>query len=126
MLPLMRPSAGLQTRTARRCVPALLLATLLAACGPSAAPEQAVRQWLADAQAAAEDRDRERLIGMVSPGYGDARGNDRDDIDRMLRLIFLRQQKVLLVSKVDELALVGNPAEASAATVSLTVGDPPA
>lgn len=103
-------------------MPGLLLAALFAGCGPSAGPEKAVRQWLADAQAAAEARDRERLMGMVSPAYGDARGNDRDDIDRMLRLIFLRRQNVLLVSKVEELALVGDPAEASAATVSLTVG----
>ena len=103
-------------------MPAILPAFLLVACGPSAAPEEAIRLWLAEAQSAAEARDRRRLMDMVSPAYADARGNDRDDIDRMLRLMFLRSQNILLVSKVDELALVGDPAEASAATVSLTVG----
>lgn len=100
----------------------MLLAGLLSACGPSPAPEAAIRQWLDDAQAAAEARDRGRLMDMVSPAYADARGNDRDDIDRMLRLAFLRSRNVLLVSKVDELKLVGDPAGASAAAVSLTVG----
>lgn len=100
----------------------MLLATLLAACGPSTAPEAAIRQWLADAQSAAEARDRGRLMDMVSPAYADARGNDRDDIDRMLRLMFLRSQSILVASKIDELTLIGDPAEASAAAVSLTVG----
>jgi hypothetical protein len=100
----------------------MLLATLFAACGPSLAPEEAVRQWLADAQSAAEAGDRGQLMGMVSPAYADARGNDREAIDRMLRLIFLRSRNILLVSKIDQLTLVGDPATASAAMVSLTVG----
>lgn len=100
----------------------MLLAGLLSACGPSTAPEAAIRQWLEDAQAAAEARDRGRLMDMVSPAYADARGNDRDDIDRLLRLVFLRSRNIVLVSKVDELKLAGDPAGASAAAVSLTVG----
>ena len=103
-------------------MPAILPAFLLVACGPSAAPEEAIRLWLAEAQSAAEGRDHGRLMDMVSPAYADTRGNDRDDIDRMLRLMFLRSQNILLVSKIDELALLGDPVEASAATVSLTVG----
>lgn len=100
----------------------MLLAALLAACGPSATPEDALRRWLDDALSAAQARDRGRLMGMVSPAYTDARGNDRDDIDRMLRLLFLRSRNILLVSRVDDLTLAGDAADASAAAVSLTVG----
>lgn len=126
MLSMMRPSAGPGAGPARRSVPGMLLAgllaTLSAACGPSVGPEEAVRRWLAEAQSAAEARDRGQLMGLVSPAYADARGNDRDDIDRLLRLMFLRSRNILLVSKVDDLTLVGDAAEASAAAVSLTVG----
>jgi hypothetical protein len=101
---------------------ASLLAAILAACGPSAAPEDAVRRWLAEAQSAAEARDRGRLMDMVSSAYADARGNDRDDIERMLRLPFLRSRNILLVTKVDDLALAGDADGPSAAAVSLTVG----
>ena len=81
-----------------------------------------MRQWLSDAQAAAESRDHGRLMDMVSPAYADARGNDREDIDRMLRLAFLRNRNVVLVSTVDDLTLAGNANDPSAAAVSLTVG----
>ena len=61
-------------------------------------------------------------MDMIAPGYADARGNDRDDVDRTLRLLFLRSQKILLVSKVDEVSLMGRSSDASAAQVLLTVG----
>lgn len=126
MLRVMRLVACLRNGPARRCapasLPALLLASLLGACGSPVAPEEAVHQWLSDAQSAAEARDRGRLMDMVSLDYADSRGNDRDDIDGLLRLIFLRNQSILLVSQVDEMMLVGDPDDASAAAVSLTVG----
>jgi hypothetical protein len=126
MLSLIRLSAGPRAGPARRSVPvkrlAGLLAAVLAACGPPAAPEEAVRQWLAEAQSAAEARDRGRLMDMVSAAYADARGNDRGDIDRMLSLLFLRNRNILLITKVDDLALAGDAGGPSAAAVSLTVG----
>lgn len=113
--------------TARRApqawrLAALLLPILLPACGSSIGPEEAVRQWLAEAQVAAEARDRGRLMDMIAASYADARGNDREDIDRTLKLLFLRSQKILLVSRVDEISLIGGPSDASAAKVLLTVG----
>jgi hypothetical protein len=126
MLRVMRQSARLRAGPARRRPPASLLAflfaSLIVACGPAVAPEEAVHQWLSDAQSAAEAGDRGRLMDMVSLAYADARGNDRDDIDRLLRLIFLRSESILLVSQVDEMTLAGDLDDASAAAVSLTVG----
>jgi hypothetical protein len=109
-------------RPLMRYLPSLLLAVVLTGCGPQIGPEEAVRQWLAEAQAAAEARDHDRLMDMVSPSYADPRGNDREDIERTLRLLFLRSQKILLVSKVEELTLLGGPSDASAAKALLTVG----
>jgi hypothetical protein len=96
----------------------MLTTILLAACAPPVGPEEAVRQWVDAAQAAAEERDRSTLIDMISDSYVDARGNGRDDIDKILRLYFLRSQKIVLASKIDQLDLIDD----SAASVLLTVG----
>lgn len=96
----------------------LTAAVLVMACGSPAAPDEAVRQWIADAEAAVEERDRGSLIDMIADGYIDARGNRRDDIDRLLRLYFLRSQETVLASKIDQLSMHDD----SAATVMLTVG----
>lgn len=116
-----RPTCGREGPSLRG-VAVIVAALLAAACARSAGPEEAVREWLDDAQAAAEARDHGRLMGMISANYADSRGNDRDDIDRLLRLLFLRNESILLVSQVDELTMVGNAGDASAATVLLTVG----
>ncbi|MEX0976905.1 MAG: hypothetical protein WDZ50_07405 [Woeseia sp.] len=96
----------------------LLTTILLVACTPPAGPEEAVRQWIDAAQTAAEERDRGTLIGMISDSYVDARGNRRDDIDKILRVYFLRSHKIVLASTIDQLELIDD----SAASVLLTVG----
>ena len=64
---------------------------LLASCGgPPSAPEQEIRDWVGVAQQAAESRARRQLMSLVSPGYTDARGYERDDIETLLRVYFLR------------------------------------
>lgn len=96
----------------------LLTFMLLTACAPPVGPEEAIRQWIDAAQAAVEERDRGTLIDMISDSYVDARGNRRDDIDKILRLYFLRSQTIVLASNIDQLDLVDD----SAANVLLTVG----
>lgn len=96
----------------------LLTTVLLVACAPPVGPEDAIRQWVDAVQTAAEGRDRGTLIDMISDSYVDARGNSRDDIDKILRLYFLRSQKIVLASKIDQLDLIDD----SAASVLLTVG----
>ena len=81
-------------------------------------PEDAVRAWVTEAVAAAEHKDRRELLGLISESYGDARGNDRNDINNLLRIYFLRQQKVTIVTKVDKITMLGD----TAAEVSLTAG----
>jgi len=89
---------------ARQFVGSCLICTLLTACGgPSQGPEQAVREWVAAAQAAAEEKDRRGLLSMISENYADNRGNDYERVDRTLRALFLRQKKIVVVSKIDRI-----------------------
>ena len=91
----------------------------LAACGgPSTGPEERLRQWVIDAEAAAEEKDRRGLLDMISKNYTDARGNDHDAIDRLLRFYFLRQQTVSLASRIDEIKV----SDETAADMMVTVG----
>lgn len=100
-------------------ITAFVAALLLAACGdPPAPPEEAVRDWIARAEAAAEAADRATLTDMIAPGYVDARGNDREAIDRLFRLYFLRQKNIGLLVDINELDILGS----DAAKVLLTVG----
>ncbi|MEL7187186.1 MAG: hypothetical protein AAFN50_12250 [Pseudomonadota bacterium] len=92
---------------------------LIAACGgPASAPEVEVREWLAVAQVKAEAKERRALVDMIAPGYLDSRGYRRDDIETMLRVYFLRQHNVSLVTKIDDVRVFGD----SAAEVDMTVG----
>lgn len=105
-------------------VPARLLlvgmaCTSVAGCGePPTEPEEALRLWVAQGQAAAEEKDRRTLIDMISPAYADARGNDRDDIENKMRVYFLRQHKIALLTRTEELRVIGD----SAAELVLAVG----
>ncbi|MBT8077519.1 MAG: hypothetical protein KJO31_03040 [Gammaproteobacteria bacterium] len=102
-----------------RAVPIIATSLLLVACGgPVGGPEQQLRQWIADAEAAAEEKDRRKLLSLVSEHYIDARGNDIDEIDRMLRFYFLRQQTVNLATVVDDIVVSGE----TAADIRVTIG----
>lgn len=96
----------------------LPIALLLAGCGPAAGPEEGVRRWLAEAEEAIEARDRGAMVGLVAENYRDARDNDRNDVDKLLRVYFLRNQKIVLASRIDQLTLIDD----SVAHVSLTAG----
>ena len=103
----------------RLLVIAWLAMFCLAGCGGSPQDAEAeIRSWLADGEAAAEDKDRRALMKMVSAGYSDSRGNDRAAIENMLRFYFLRQNTVALLSKIDSLEVY----DGTAAEVRMTVG----
>ena len=92
---------------------------LLAACGgPETASEAQILEWVENAQQAAEAKRRRELIDMISPAYKDARSNGRDDIENLLRVYFLRQHRVALLTNVESVRIIGD----TAAEVELTVG----
>jgi len=103
---------------ARWLVPGLVCVWLSACGGPAEGPEEAIRSWVRAGQEAAEAKDRSALVDMIAHGYTDARGNSRDDIEDMFRFYFLRQQKVALMTRIEELQVYDD----TAAMLVLTVG----
>lgn len=92
---------------------------LLAACGgPESAPEEELRAWVAEGIDAAGNKERRKLVGMISSAYKDARGNERSDIEDTLRVYFLRQHKIALLSNIEEITIYDD----TAAKIVLQVG----
>ena len=57
-------------------------------------------------------------MARVARGYADARGNDYESAENLLRYYFLRQRRVALLTRVEEIVVSGK----TAAEVRLTVG----
>lgn len=96
-----------------------LAALVLGACGePASAPEEELRAWVAEGMEAAKDKDRRQLIGMISSSYADARGNERGDIDKLLRIYFLRMSNIRLISTIEEITVYDD----TAAKILMTIG----
>ena len=94
-------------------------ALLLGACGdPPSAPEEELRAWVAAGVEAAENEKRRALIDMISPSYTDGRGYGRDDIDKLLRAYFFRQDRISLLPRIEEVTVY----DATAAKLVMTVG----
>ncbi|MGI9220664.1 MAG: hypothetical protein ACR2QS_06475 [Woeseiaceae bacterium] len=104
--------------TFRLFVIAVLCSALLACGDPPTPPEEAIRAWVAQGQRLAEEKDRNSLMDMISSGYSDARGNERDDIENMFRVYFLRQNNIKLLIKINDIRIFGD----DAAELDLTVG----
>lgn len=90
------------------------LAAALGGCAGSD-PETQIRAVLAAAEEAAEARDGGFFADLIDASYRDARGNDREEIVRALRGYFLANQRVEVVSRVDEVVVEGE--DAARATV---------
>ena len=96
-----------------------LLVLLLCSCGgPASDPEVELRSWVAEGEEAAETKDRGALLDKISENYADARGNNRDDIGNLFRVYMLRQQSIAILTKIDQIELLGD----TAANIALTVG----
>jgi hypothetical protein len=101
------------------CAVVLALMLLASGCGRAAGtPEEQLRQWVAAVEAAAEDKARGEILELIAPTYNDSRGHSREDIDQRLRLYFLRQQRIALVTSIDDIQVQ----DGTAANVTVTVG----
>jgi hypothetical protein len=102
-----------------RLLPAGLLVSGLVACGdPPTPPEEALRAWVAEGHRRAEAKDRSGLVDMISEDYADARGNDRDAIEQMFLLYFLRANNIKLLTSIEAVRVFDD----SAGEIDLTVG----
>ena len=91
----------------------------LASCGDATThPEEELRKWVAAGIEAAENKERRELLGMVAASYTDGRGNERADIDNLLRVYFLRQHRIALLPHIEEITVY----DATAANITMTVG----
>jgi hypothetical protein len=78
---------------------ALLLA--LAACGGQPeSPETEIRTFVAQAQAAAEQRNARELRALIAEDYIDARGHDQKAIENLIRLHVFRNQSIHVVTRI--------------------------
>lgn len=99
----------------------MMLAVLagMSACGSADSdPEAEIRAWVGAMEDAAANEARRDIVAAISEAYADARGNSRQDIDNMLRLLFLRNDSIGLVSTIGGIEIDGG----SAAMVEVTVG----
>lgn len=91
-----------------------LLLVLLAACSDDASPEQQVRALIEQMELAAEDRDVDDVVALLSPQYRDAYGNGSEEVGRALRGYFIANQSVHLLTRVQEISFPqSNEARAS-------------
>jgi len=80
--------------------------------------EDALRQWVSDAEQHAEEKDRAALMDMVAERYADQRGNDKKALGNMFRVLFLRQNTIALLTTINEIHVDAG----SAAQLGVTVG----
>jgi hypothetical protein len=87
-----------------------LAAALAAACGGSPDPTAQIRDLLAGAASAAEQRDTSYFRDLLGAAYRDADGNDREEMLRLIRGFFLTHGSVEVVSHIDSVELEGHDA----------------
>lgn len=100
----------------------VVLAVLCAAAGcggPANGPEAELRAWVDAVHRAAEAKDRRAIMQRISPAYSDARGNGRDDVGDLLRIYFLRQNRVEFIPKIDSIRVIDGTAAELALSVAM-------
>jgi len=86
------------------------VATMLVSACEASDPEAEIRALLAAAEEAAEARNVGFFGDALGEGFRDARGNDRDELIRMVRGFFIANQRIEIVSRIDEIVLEGEDA----------------
>ena len=92
---------------------------ILVGCGDAPSePEAELRAWVAAGISSVEAKERRAVVGMVSDAYNDGRGNERSDLDTLLRVYFHRTNNIKLLPKIEEITIYDD----TAAQLVLTVG----
>jgi hypothetical protein len=92
----------------------VIAALLAAGCGTSE-PEAEIRAVLAAAEKAAEARDVGFFGDLIAAAYRDSHGHDRDALVGRVHGYFIANQRIELVTRVDEIVVEG--ADAARAVV---------
>ena len=74
----------------------LSLPVILTGCAEPSPPEAEIRAIIANAETAAEARHLGNIRPLIAKTYTDRRGYDKAELERLLRLLFIRYQSVHL------------------------------
>lgn len=100
----------------------LLMALALSACSSdSGSPEEQIRVLVTQAQTAAEAREMGPLRTLIAEDYADSQGNDRKAIENLLRIYFMRNQSVHLLTRIREIQ-VASPDHATVSVAAAMAG----
>lgn len=103
----------------RRCV-LLLAALVVLACSSSPqTPEGQIAALIDHAEAAAESRDLGELAKLVSDDYRDPQGNDKGAALDIARFYFLRNQRIHLLVRADDIQLIATDKAAAVVYVAM-------
>jgi hypothetical protein len=113
-----------------------VLCTILSfGCGQNGdSPEQRIRDDLTALEQAAEEKDLGTLKGAILDSYNDNEGYDKKSVTQLIRLNFLRQQSIHLLTRIKSIeltdvtnanavvyvAMAGRPLEDTGALVNLS------
>ena len=87
----------------------LWIVLVVAACSdPDSTPEAQIRSYIERGIEAAEQRSVDDLVEMMHPNYLDSQGNRPQQIEKILRLYFLRHKNIHLFSKIDSIELIND------------------
>jgi hypothetical protein len=81
----------------------LTLVALCACSGSATSDEEKVRELIASAESAAEERDVGDVLELVDAEYADTQGNTRDSLALFLRAYFAAHPKLEIVTSIEEL-----------------------
>jgi hypothetical protein len=102
----------------------LALIVLLAGCrSEQASPEAQLRALIQSAATAAEQKDIGTLRDLLSDRYADEHGQDKRAVERLLRIHFLRNESVHLLTRVQSVTLM-QPDQAQAVVLVAMAGVP--
>jgi hypothetical protein len=102
----------------QKILPMLIFAALAAGCSDPQSPEAQVQAVIDAMETAAEERDVGELLEHVSDDYRDAYGQGPEEAARYVRGFFLTNQKVRLLTRIDDIEFPGR----DEARASVTVG----
>lgn len=89
------------------------VALIMVGCGaPEQSPEARIKALIAAVEAAAEARDISGLKDLVSSRYQDRRGHDRQTALRIAQGLFIRNQKIHLLTVIRDMEIAGETASA--------------
>lgn len=101
-----------------RAPSAVFALALAAACGSSGTPEEEIRAFVDEAEAAAEERDAAELRGYVADDYADPAGRAAADVRAILHGWLVAHPSVHLITRIDSIETAGG----DFARLEVTVG----